>query len=375
MIPIYLDFNASTPIAPEVREAMEPYLEHHYGNPSAAHFEGASARDAVELARAKVAKLLGCQPSEVVFTAGGTESNNHALKGAFYRKRLFGEPVHAITTAIEHPSVLEACRFLERLGGEVTFLPVDPAGRVDPDDVRKAIRRDTAIVSVMHANNEVGTIQPIAEIGRITRDKGVLLHTDAAQTIGKIAVDVDTLGVDLLTIAGHKCYAPKGVGALYVRNGVELEPLLHGGGHEKGRRSGTENALLIVGLGAASELVSSYHPQEIQSLRDRLLDALRERLGEEVVLNGHPTERLPNTLNVSFVGLDASSLLTRVEELAASTGSACHTGRREMSPVLSAMGVAPEVGFGAVRLSLGRTTTLEEIDEAAERIVRACLDA
>ncbi len=375
MIPIYLDFNASTPIAPEVREAMEPYLEHHYGNPSAAHFEGASARDAVELARAKVAKLLGCQPSEVVFTAGGTESNNHALKGAFYRKRLLGEPVHAITTAIEHPSVLEACRFLERLGGEVTFLPVDPAGRVDPDDVRKAIRRDTAIVSVMHANNEVGTIQPIAEIGRITRDKGVLLHTDAAQTIGKIAVDVDTLGVDLLTIAGHKCYAPKGVGALYVRNGVELEPLLHGGGHEKGRRSGTENALLIVGLGAASELVSSYHSQEIQSLRDRLLDALRERLGEEVVLNGHPTERLPNTLNVSFVGLDASSLLTRVEELAASTGSACHTGRREMSPVLSAMGVAPEVGFGAVRLSLGRTTTLEEIDEAAERIVRACLDA
>lgn len=371
-MPIYLDYNASTPIAPEVREAMAPYLESHFGNPSAGHWAGRPAREAVDKARGHVAALLACQPHEVIFTSGGTEANNHALKGVFYRRLFEGQPTHVITTSVEHPSILETCAFLERAGAEVTRVDVDGAGRVDPDDVASAFRPNTALLTVMHANNEVGTIQPLAELSRLAREQGALFHTDAAQSTGKIPVEVDRLGVDLLSIAAQKCYGPKGAGALYVRDGVELETFMHGGGHESGRRSGTENVPLIVAMGRAAELASRAHDADgIRALRDELMLALQDGFGDGVVLNGHPTERLPNTLNVSFVGKDAGVLVAGLEGLAVSTGSACHSGTGEMSPVLKAMGAAPGVGFGAVRLSLGRPTTREEILEAAAILVEA----
>lgn len=360
---IYLDYNASTPIAPEVAEAMRPFLSDHFGNPSSGHWAGVPAKAALEQARAQVAGLLGARPEEVVFTSGGTEANNHAIKGAFFARRARGQ--HVITTAIEHPATLNPCRFLQQLGAEVTYLPVDGTGMVDPDDVRKAINPRTILASVMHANNEVSTIQPIGEIARITRERGVLLHTDAAQSIGKIPTRVDELGVDLLSVAGHKLYAPKGVGSLYIRDGVTLEPLMHGAGHESGRRAGTENVLLDVGLGAACDLAA----RELDTLASRLLElrdyfhaGLRELFGPKLHLNGHPTARLPNTLNVSFEGLLGGDVLGALENVAASTGSACHSGRRELSPVLEAMGVPEAVGLGAVRFSLGRGSTRDEID-------------
>lgn len=372
---IYLDYNASTPIAPEVVTAMRPFLQEHYGNPSSHHWAGEPAKAALEAARAQVANLLGCQPREIVFTSGGTEANNHALKGAFFALRQRGN--HIVTTQIEHPAILQPCRFLQTLGAEITLLPVDGAGLVNPEDVRRAITPRTVLVSVMHANNEVGTIQPLAEIARIAHAHGVWLHTDAAQSAGKIPTRVAELGVDLLTVAGHKLYAPKGVGALYVRQGIDLEPLLHGAGHESGRRAGTENVLLNVALGAAGELAAS----ELESRRARLTDlrdylhrGLMELLGDRLRLNGHLTDRLPNTLNVSFIGRIGSEVLELLEGVAASTGSACHSGRREVSPVLRAMGVPEEAGLGAVRFSVGRETTLEELDHvlslARERIAR-----
>ncbi len=364
---IYLDFNASTPIAPEVAEAMRPYLSEHFGNPSSHHWAGAPAKDAVERARAEVAGLLGCDPSELVFTSGGSESNNHAIKGVFFACRDRGK--HVITSQIEHPAVLEPCRFLEKLGAKVTYLPVDRTGMVDPEDVRKAITRRTILVTVMHANNEVGTIQPIREIAALARARGITLHTDAAQTVGKIGTRVDELGVDLLTVAGHKLYAPKGVGALYVRRGTPLEPLIHGAGHESGRRAGTENVLLDVGLGAACRIARPWLGMpSVRQLRDRLWEHLHTALGERVILNGHPDLRLPNTLNVSFRGCIGAELLAALDGVAASTGSACHEGRMEMSPVLQAMGLPPEIGLGAIRFSLGRTTTQAQIDEVADRL-------
>jgi len=364
---IYLDFNASTPIAPEVAEAMRPFLTDHYGNPSSPHWAGKPAKDAVEHARAQVAGLLGCSPQEIVFTSGGTESNNHAIKGVFLANRQRGS--HIITTQVEHPAVLQPCRFLERLGAKVTYVGVDGFGQVDPDDVRKAITPETILISVMHANNEVGTVQPIPEIARIARECGVTFHTDAAQSVGKISVHVDELGVDLLSVAGHKVYAPKGVGALYIREGAKIEALMHGAGHEGGRRAGTENVLLDVGLGAACELARQHIGMpNVLRLRDRFWELLQERFGERAVLNGHPTVRLPNTLNVSFRGRIGSDVLGALDGVAASTGSACHEGAMEMSPVLRAMGLPPQVGLGAVRLSLGRTTTEAEIEEVAGRL-------
>jgi cysteine desulfurase len=364
---IYLDYNASTPIDPAVREAMTPYLDGSYGNPSSGHWAGAPAARAVALARAQVADLLGCAPADVVFTSGGTESNNSALQGAFLAA---GEGRrHIVTTRIEHPAIVEPCRFLERLGAEVTYVGVDRFGFVDPGDVAAAIRPDTVLVSVMHANNEVGTIQPIAEIGRITREAGVLLHSDAAQSVGKIDTRVDKLGVDLLSLAGHKFYGPKGVGALYIRAGTKLEPLLHGAGHESGRRAGTENVLLDVGLGAAAELASDLTWTEgVRRQRDRLWGELQTVWGERVVLNGHATERLPNTLNVSFVGRRGADILAALPEVAASTGSACHADSVTLSPVLEAMGVPLDVGAGAIRFSLGRMTTDDELDSLIERL-------
>lgn len=364
---IYLDFNATTPIAPEVAAAMSMILTEPFGNPSSGHWAGNAAHETVEKARHQVAALLHCSPDEVVFTSGGSESNNHALKGVFFSRGRTG--AHIITTQIEHPAVLNPCRFLERLGAAITYLPVDGFGQVDPDDVRRAITPHTVLVSIMHANNEVGTIQPISEISRITRERGILLHTDAAQSIGKIGTRVEELGVDLLSIAGHKCYGPKGVGALYMREGVRLEPLIHGAGHESGRRAGTENVLLDVGLGAACALAEHWAGMEsIRQLRDLFWNRLQERFGDRVVLNGHPDARLPNTLNVGFVDRVGSEILARMEGVAASTGSACHSGSVELSPVLKAMNVPTEIGMGAIRFSLGRTTTREEIEATVSQL-------
>jgi cysteine desulfurase len=365
---IYLDYNASTPIDPAVAAAMRPFLEDQFGNPSSGHWAAAGAKAALDEARGQVAALLGAERDEIVFTSGGSEANNLALKGVAWALRTKG--THIVTSAVEHPAILGPCRFLERQGFVVSIVPVDRFGRVDPDDVARAITPQTILISVMHANNEVGTIQPIGEIGRIARAHGVLLHTDAAQTVGKIATDVNTLGVDLLTVAGHKVYAPKGVGALYVRRGTPIEPLIHGAGHEGGRRAGTESALLAVGLGAACRLACNLAPmEEVRTLRDRLWRRLQGVFGDHIVLNGHPEQRLPNTLNVSFVG-QVAPMCSPGSTVAASTGSACHAGRIEPSPVLDAMGVAPEVGMGAIRFSLGRGTTAEEVDAVAHQLAR-----
>ncbi len=364
---IYLDYNASTPIDPAVAAAMTPFLENHYGNPSSGHWAAAAAKAAIETARGQVAALLGCEADEIVFTSGGSEANNLALKGVFFALRDRGD--HVITTRVEHPAVIEPCRFLERLGAQVSTLPVDGTGRIDPDDLRRGITPRTVLISIMHANNEVGTIQPIEECARIARAHGVLFHTDAAQSVGKIPTGVNDLGVDLLSIAGHKAYAPKGVGALFVRRNALLEPLIHGAGHERGRRAGTESALLAVGLGKACELARDLAPMiRVRALRDRFWHALQEQFGARVVLNGNPAHRLPNTLNVSFVGEVGAEILARLDGIAASTGSACHSGRIELSPVLKSMRVPPAIGIGAIRFSLGRRTTADEIDAVVQRL-------
>jgi cysteine desulfurase len=377
MQPIYLDYNATTPIDPAVLDAMLPYLQTHYGNPSSTHEYGKTAHDAIDRARAQVASLIGAAPEEIVFTGGGTEASNHAIKGAIYARMSgffaswFTSP-HIITSAIEHPATLQPCAFLRKLGCKITYLGVDRYGSVDAYAVEKAIGGNTTLVSIMHANNEVGTLQPIREIAQFARARGVLVHTDAAQSLGKVPVNVNELGVDLLSIAGHKLYAPKGIGALYVRKGVKLEPFIHGAGHENGRRAGTENVPYIVGLGKGCEIIqqNESHGPRMKLLRDRLYDRLHQALGDRVVLNGHPDLRLPNTLNVNFLGHVGAEFLQKVPEIAASTGSACHEGSITQSPVLCAMGVPPEIGKGAVRLSVGRFTTEEEIDRAAEILIR-----
>ncbi len=382
MKPIYLDYNATTPIDPAVTEAMLPLLREGFGNPSSAHAYGRAAHDAVEQARAHVAGLLGARPDEVVFTSGGTEASNHAIKGTAFAAlhgffgRFFGRRAgaHVVISAVEHPATAQPCAFLERLGCRVTTLPVDRHGLVGPDDVRRAVGRGATLVSIMHSNNEVGTLQPLREIAAVCRARGVLVHTDAAQSLGKVPLDVNELGVDLLSLAGHKLYAPKGVGALFVRRGVRLEPLLHGAGHEDGRRAGTENVPYLVGLGEACRLARASLPgatDRLRQLRDRLWQRLRDGLGDRVVLNGHPERRLPNTLNVNFIGHVGSELLQAVPEVAASTGSACHEGQVHQSPVLCAMRVPPEEGRGAVRLTVGRFTTEEEVDRAADVLLRA----
>jgi cysteine desulfurase len=375
-LPIYLDYNATTPVDPAVLQAMLPYLGGdpqarifgHFGNPSSAHAYGNIAHGAVEVARARVAELIGAQPDEIVFTGGGSEASNHAIKGACFANGTRPDAVHLITTAVEHPATVKPVAFLQKLGAAVTVLPVDRTGTIDPNDVRKALTARTRLVSVMHSNNEVGTLMPIRELAAFCKERGVLVHTDCAQSLGKVPVDVNELGVDLLTIAGHKLYAPKGVGALYVRRGVALEPLVHGAGHENGRRAGTENVPYVVALGKACEIAARALPiatDRLRALRERLHAQLRAALGERVTLNGHAEQRLPNTLNVNFVGHVGAELLAKVPGVAASTGSACHEGKVNLSPVLAAMGVSPEVGRGAVRLSVGRFTTEEEVDRAA----------
>jgi cysteine desulfurase len=367
---IYLDYNASTPLAPQVAQAMRAALEGYYGNPSSSHWAGAQAKALLEESRAAVAALLGCRADEIVFTSGGSEANNLALKGTFFARG--NARAHIITSAVEHPSIAEPCRFLERLGARVTYVPVDGTGRVDPDDLRRAITTDTILISVMHANNEVGTIQPIEACARIAHEHAITFHTDAAQSMGKLPTRVDELGVDLLSIAGHKAYGPKGVGALYVRSGVKLESLIHGGGHESGRRAGTESALLTAGLGAACALAQDLSwTQVTRELREHFWRSLQERFGDRVVLNGHPQHRLPNTLNVSFIPRRGADVLAALDGIAASSGSACHSGSVELSPVLRAMRVPESIGAGAVRFSLGRTTTLAEIEEAVARLTMA----
>ena len=366
--PIYLDYNATTPVDPEVVAELLPYLNEGFGNPSSSHPYGKKAKEAVELARTRMAALLGADPTEIVFTSGGTEANNQALIGAALANSHKGR--HIITTAVEHPAVLNPLHWLEGQGFTVTVLPVDGSGRVDPESVREAITGETILISVMHANNEVGTVQPLAEIGAIAREHGVLFHTDAAQSVGKIPTRVDELQVDMLTVAGHKFYAPKGVGALYVRHGVKIDSYLHGAGHEGGRRAGTENVPYIVALGKAAELAAGRLTDggaQVLALRERFHARLQELL-DGVALNGHPTDRLPNTLNVSFKDVVGADLLASIPEIAASTGSACHDSSCELSGVLKAMGLSREQGFGAVRFSLGGQTTEAEVDRAAELV-------
>ncbi len=372
MRPIYLDYNATTPLDPAVVEAMGPYLapglEGRFGNPSSSHPYGQNAHAVVEEARSQVALLLGCAPEEIVFTGGGSEADNLALVGIAEAYRDKGN--HIITSLVEHPAVLNSCHYLESRGYAVTYLPVDREGRVNPKAVDEAITGQTILVSIMHANNETGTIQPIAEIAAIARRRGVLVHTDAAQSVGKVGARVDALGVDMLTVAGHKLYAPKGVGALYVRSGVTLEPLIHGAGHEGGRRAGTENVPYIVGLGKASQVVEQSMGEYVPRMRS-VRDHLHKLLAEDfpgLILNGHPTDRLPNTLNVSFPNVDGEELLAATPEVAASTGSACHAGRTDPSPVLTAMGLPRDRALGAVRLSLGKFTTSEDVEEAAKAL-------
>jgi cysteine desulfurase len=367
---LYLDYNASTPIAPEVAAVMRHAMEGAYGNPSSGHWAGTPARQIVEKARQQVADLLGCVAEEVVFTSGGSEANNFALKGVFFKSKRSSP--HFITTSVEHPAIATPIRFLEGFGATVTWLPVDGTGRIDPDDLRRAITPDSVLISVMHANNEVGTIQPIEECSAVAHEHGIPFHTDAAQSVGKIPARVDDLGVDLLTIAGHKLHAPKGVGALYIRTGIDIEPLIHGAGHEGGRRAWTESALLATALGQACVLARDLAPmREVLALRDRFWAMLKEHFGDGVVLNGHPEKRLPNTLNVSFVERIGAEILVAIPEVAASTGSACHSGRIELSPVLEAMGVAPEVGMGAIRFSLGRSTTTQDVNAVVSALKRA----
>ena len=366
---IYLDYNATTPLDASVMEAMMPYLRTHHGNPSSGHALGAVTRQAVNNARQQVADLLGAVAEQIVFTSGGSEANNQAIKGVAHRLNSRGD--HIIISAVEHPAVQMPCAFLERQGFRVTRLPVDSTGLIDPDDVRKAVTAKTILISIMHANNEVGTIQPIAEISEIARGAGIWLHTDAAQTVGKIPVGVDDLGVDFLSVAGHKVYAPPGIGALYIRSGIDIEPLIHGAGHENGRRAGTEAVPNIVALGAAAEIVrQDLMSSKIRSLRTRFHKLLADGLGDRVVLNGHPEKRLPNTLNVGFRGLIGSEILARLDGLCASPGAACHYETHEPSPVLTAIGVPRDIALGAIRFSLGRPTTDDEIQQAATKVIQ-----
>ena len=370
--PIYLDYNGTTPHDPEVIAAMRPFLEIEFGNPSSSHWYGIAPKRAVEKARGQVAGLIGCQPEEVLFTSGGTESNNHAIAGLL-QTAASGQR-HIVTSAVEHPAVLEVCRALEEKGVKTTVVPVDESGRVRVQDVVDAMRPETVLVSIMHANNEVGTIQPIADIAAEAKQRGIFVHTDAAQSMGKIPVSVGDLGVDLLSVAGHKIYAPKGIGALYIRSGLNLEKFCHGAGQESGRRAGTENVLEIVGLGAACEIAGAglaENTLKMVALRDRLHEKIIAR-SAPVRLNGHETLRLPNTLSLSFKGLEANRILEEIGlEVAASAGAACHSDTIRISHVLEAMAVPEAWAMGTLRFSLGRMTTQNQIDRAADVVCEA----
>jgi cysteine desulfurase len=365
---IYLDYAATTPARPEVVEAMLPYFTDAFGNPSGICSYGQEAKGAIEEARAKVANLISARNEEIIFTSGGTEADNFALKGVAFANESKGN--HIITSAIEHHAVLEACKFLERRGFSVTYLSVDAYGLVDPDDIKKAITDKTILISVMHANNEVGTIEPIAEIGKVAREAGIYFHTDAVQTAGHIPIDVNKLGVDLLSMSAHKLYGPKGVGALYVRKGTRLAPFMHGGEQEKGRRASTENVPGIVGFGKASELAQQEMNEEakrLTHLRDQLIKGLLGRI-DHVHLNGHPTIRLPNNVNVSVDYIEGESILLNLDlaGICVSTGSACSSASLEPSHVPVALGLPPEQAHGSLRLTLGKWTEEADITRVLE---------
>lgn len=370
--PVYLDHNATTPISAEVVEAMLPYLREHFGNPSSQHIYGRAARLALRKAREQVAELLGCAPDEVLFTSGGTEANNLAIRGAISALKGSSRD-RLVTSNVEHPAVVQPLAKLAEQGHQVQHLPVDELGRVRLVDAARAIDEETALVTVMHANNETGTLQPIRDISSLAAKAGALLHTDAAQSVGKVRVDVEELGVDLLSLAGHKLYAPKGVGALYIRRGVQVAPLILGAGHERGVRPGTENVASIVGLGQAAEIARremADRAPRVRALRDLLWELLASSI-DGLKLNGHPDKRLANTLNIRFPGVSGDRLLARAPEVAASTGSACHAGEMSASAVILAMGVAPAEALGSVRLSLGCATSEAEVRRAASALVAA----
>ncbi|MDH3346719.1 MAG: cysteine desulfurase [Desulfobulbaceae bacterium] len=374
--PIYLDYNATTPHAPEVIEAIRPFLEYEFGNPSSAHDYGVAPRQAVNEARSQMARLLNCQAGELIFTSGGTESNNHAIKGVAIARRSQGN--HIIISSVEHPAVYEVCRALEPWGFETTMVAVDSFGMVDPLEVGKAIRPETILISIMHSNNEVGTLQPIEAVSRLARRHGILFHTDAAQSVGKLGLDVRALGVDLLSVAGHKLYAPKGIGALYIREGVQVEKFCHGAGQEMGQRAGTENVCQIIGLGKACELAVDNmedNNRHLLIVRERLYKGLVKEFSTGMRLNGHPEKRLPNTLSISFQGIAANEVLARVGgHLAASAGAACHAAGISISHVLQAMNLDQEWAKGTIRFSVGKMTTVEEIDRALKVLVPVIRD-
>jgi len=367
--PIYLDYNATTPLAPPVMAIMLHFMKEDFGNPSSLHMYGMKARQGVEIARQQVARCIGAKAEEIVFTGSGSEANNLAIKGVALSLKSRGN--HLITSAIEHPAVMEVMRYLETTGFVVTYINVDGHGLVNSADIEKAITPKTILISIMHANNEVGTIQPIGEISRIAHDHGILMHSDAAQSLGKIPVNVINLGVDLLSIAGHKIYAPKGIGALFLRNGITLEKLIHGAEHEMDRRAGTENVIEIAGLGVACDLVTDHlaeYQKHFLQVRDHLEQGLLKHF-PEVIINGHPDQRLPNTCNVSFRGLEANTILSELSGVAASAGAACHSDRVDVSPVIQAMGIPTEYAMGTIRFSVGRDTTVKEIEIAMKEIV------
>lgn len=368
--PVYLDYNATTPLLPEVVDAMLPYLREHFGNPSSSHVFGQRARQGLERAREQVAQLIGATPDEIIFTSGGTEASNHAIRGV---TEAIPERKHVVTSVIEHAATLGPCTWLEQRGYRVTLLGVDEAGRVRPEEAVAALAEDTALVTLMHANNETGVLQPVSEVARHARARGIVVHTDAAQTLGKVRVNMDSLGVDLLSMGGHKLYAPKGVGALYVRRGTRVAPFVRGSRHENGRRPGTENVASIVGLGVACEIARrdlEALEARLCTLREQFWTMLRERI-PGLVVNGHPTERLPNTLSVRFPGVSGAALLSATPEVAASTASACHSGHGSASAIILAMGVPLQEALGTVRLTLGRATTHEDLERAARALARA----
>ncbi|HYF81675.1 MAG TPA: cysteine desulfurase family protein [Clostridia bacterium] len=366
---IYLDYNATTPIDKQVADSMLPFIFDNFGNPSSSHELGVTTKRAVEQSRQQVADLLNCQSEEIIFTSGGSEANNMVIKGVAYSYKNKGN--HIITSQIEHPAVLNPCKYLERLGYEISYVPVDPYGIINITALEKLITDKTILVTIMHSNNETGTLQPIKEISDICHKHNILFHTDASQSIGKVPVDVKELGIDFLTVAGHKLYAPKGIGALYVRKGISIEPLIHGAGHESGRRAGTENIIFDVALGKACEIAKeTLKSDSLKLMTEYFYNSLKVNFGEIIVLNGHPEKRLPNTLNISFIGFNGHEVLNGLDDVAASTGSACHSGLTTISPVLKAMGVSDEVGHGAVRFSLGRFTTKDEIDTVISKIYK-----
>ena len=370
MKPIYLDYNATTPIDSEVADAMLPFLKEHFGNPSSSHWYGIQTKKAIQKARKQVASSLSCNAEEIIFTSGGTESNNFAIKGIAFANRAKGN--HIITSTIEHPAVIEVCKFLEKNGFDISYISVDKYGIVNLTELEKAITSQTILITIMHANNEVGTIQPIKEISEIAEKNEIIFHTDAAQSVGKTPTNVNKLGVDLLSVAGHKLYAPKGIGALYIRQGIKLEKFMHGADHEQDQRAGTENVLEIVGLGKACEIAGrnlEKNMAHMKKMRDKLYNGLIQNL-EDIKLNGHPTKRLPNTLSLSFPNLEADGILSELEEVAASAGAACHSDSIELSPVLTAMNIPEKYAMGTIRFSTGRKTTEDEIDKTIDAVTK-----